>query len=136
MSSFLRACGRTNHGLFTLYNRQFCRNIFQSTSPSATIKPLSHLNGSLSVIPNVLRHKHLFSTQSQSNTTESATPTTKEIQTCLQTTKTPSNRGKDRPDISSKFSQIGAKYDGNFVFERMTPIPEYECTAYEVFFKY
>ena len=79
--------------------------------------------------------KHHFSSQSQTGsnkTNRNEINKTKEIVTCLKTTKIASSRGKDRIDLSKKFTQIGEKYDGDFIFENVTPLPEYECSVYEV----
>ena len=92
-----------------------------STTASKHIKPVINLNHRFLPHQSI---RHNSDAQTQSNDSNI-------IKTCTNSTKPASQRGANRPNLANIYS-VGQTVEGDFTVIKITPIPSYDCTAYEV----
>eukprot|EP01084_Bolivina_argentea_P027584 51264_1 len=100
---------------------------------SSYTKSTIHTSTALHIKSPINQQNITYQTNRYNSTTQTQTdtnPSNNNINTCINEARSPTPRGANRPNQSIKYS-IGQIVDGDFTVTKITPIPSYECTAYE-----
>ncbi len=125
-----------------LVSKQSRNRAFPAINPNSiartrrSLSSTSHRNYRLNHSSNPLRQRAFLSHRaarrsSTAQTQSENVSTTPLIKTCTDTSRPPSSRGPNRPNLALKYT-VGQQVEGGFTVTKVTPIESYDCTAFEV----